>query len=161
MSRMDKRELIRAIMEAQQRMANSLGQLSNEQLLRQALDDWTGKDLVAHLAWWHDSSASVIAALRAGREPYDRTDPLNTTDAINERAYREHASDSADLTRRAFRESFARLLEALEPVTDHELFTDDRWPWLDGEALVEMILWDTSRHYDAHRDHFEMLRRES
>ena len=67
-------------------------------------------------------------------------------------------NDPPDLTRRAFTESFARLLEALEPVSDHELFADDCWTWLDGEALVEMILWDTARHYDGHRDHLEALR---
>jgi hypothetical protein len=52
-----------------------------------------------------------------------------------------------------------RLLAALEPVTDEELFADDRWPWLGGEALVETILWDSSRHYDAHREHLERLSR--
>jgi hypothetical protein len=38
-------------------------------------------------------------------------------------------------------------------------FAEDRWPWLDGEALAEMILWDSSRHYDEHRSHLESLSR--
>ena len=38
------------------------------------------------------------------------------------------------------------------PLTD-----SDRWPWLDGEALVEMVLWDTSRHYEAHLAHLAPL----
>ena len=84
---------------------------------------------------------------------------MNSTDAFNERTHREHMDDQPALTRRAFTESFTRLLAALEPVTDEELFADDRWPWLDGEALVETILWDSSRHYDAHRDHLEPLSR--
>jgi len=44
---------------------------------------------------------------------------------------------------------------------DEELFAADRWPWLGGEALVETILWDSSRHYDAHREHLERLSREA
>jgi hypothetical protein len=99
----------------------------------------------------------VIEGLRAGRQPYDGTDPANTTDAFNQRTLREHLDDPPELTRRAFNESFTRLLAALEPVTDEELFADDRWPWLGGEALVETILWDTSRHYDAHREYLEPL----
>jgi hypothetical protein len=52
-----------------------------------------------------------------------------------------------------------RLLAALEPVTDEELFAADRWPWRGGEALVETVLWDSLRHYDAHREHLERLSR--
>lgn len=156
---MDKSELIRTILEAHQRMALVIGQLPDTCLLEPATDDWTGKDVVAHMASWHDHSALVIESLRAGREPYDRTDPANTTDARNERTHREHLDDPVELVRRAFDESFGRLLVALDPCTDEELFAVERWPWLDGEALAETILWDTSRHYDDHRRQLEQLAR--
>jgi hypothetical protein len=149
----DRTELIRTIREAHERVVDAIEHLPDERLLEAAPDMWTGKDLLAHMAWWHDHSVLVIEALRAGRQPYDATDPANTTDAFNERTHREHLDDPPELTRRAFNESLTRLLAALEPVTDEELFADDRWPWLGGEALVETILWDSSRHYDAHRDH--------
>jgi hypothetical protein len=151
----DKPELIRTIQKAHQRLARAIENIPDGRLLEPVMDDWTRKDLLAHMAWWHDHSVRVIESLRAGRQPYDETDPANTTNALNEHAHREHLADPPELTRRAFHESFTRLLAALEPVTDHELFADDRWPWLSGEALVETILWDSSRHYDAHREHLE------
>jgi hypothetical protein len=43
------------------------------------------------------------------------------------------------------------------PLTDDDLFGADRWPWLGGEALVETLLWDTSRHYEAHLKHLAPL----
>jgi hypothetical protein len=155
----DKPELIRTIREAHQRAAGAIEHIPDERLLEPAMDDWTGKDLLAHLAWWHDHSTCVIEGLRAGRQPYDATDPANSTDTLNERTHRQHMDDSPELTRRAFNESFSRMLAALEPVTDEELFANDRWPWLGGEALAETILWDSSRHYDAHREHLEPLSR--
>jgi hypothetical protein len=155
---MDKSELIRTIQDAHQRMADSIAQISDERLLEPATDDWTGKDLLAHMAWWHDHSAFVIECLRAGRQPYDGADPANATDARNEQTHREHLADPPGVTRRAFNESFDRLLAALEPVSDEELFAADRFPWLEGEPLAEMILWDSSRHYDAHRDSLDRLR---
>jgi hypothetical protein len=155
----DKTELIRTIREAHQRMAGLIEHIPDGQLLEPVMDDWTGKDLLAHMAWWHDHSVLVIEGLRAGRQPYDATDPANTTDAVNERTHREHLDDAPELTRRAFNESSTRLLAALEPVTEEELFADDRWPWLGGEALAETILWDSSRHYDAHREDLERLAR--
>ena len=44
-------------------------------------------------------SVLVIEGLRAGRQPYDATDPANTTDAFNERVHREHLDDRPDATR--------------------------------------------------------------
>jgi hypothetical protein len=154
---MDKSELISTMREAHQRMAEAIERLPDDRLLEQAMDSWTGKDLVAHMTWWHDHSARVIACLRAGGQPYDQSDPANSTDSLNERTLREHRADPPELARRMFNESFIRLLAALEPCTDEELFSVDRWPWLDGEALVENILWDTSRHYDEHREYMERL----
>jgi hypothetical protein len=154
---MDKPELIRTMQEAHRRVASAIQRVSDERLLDTAMDDWTGKDLLAHLAWWHDHSVRVIEGLRAGREPYDTTDPANRTDALNALTYRDHLDDPPGLTRRAFDESFRRLLTALEPASDEELFADDRWPWLGGEALAETILWDPSRHYEAHQEHLAAL----
>lgn len=156
---MDKPQLMRTMREAHQRVTDAIEHLADEWLLEPAMDNWTGKDLLAHMAWWHDHSALVIEGLRTGRQPDDGSDPADTTDAINERTHRDHLDDPPELTRRAFNESFTRLLAALEPVTDEELFAADRWPELGGEALVETILWDSSRHYDAHREHLERLSR--
>ena len=71
----------------------------------------------------------------------------------------EHLPDERLLERAMDNESFGRRLAALEPVADEELFAVDRWQWLSGEALVETILWDSLRHYDAHREHLERLSR--
>ena len=111
--------------DAHQGMAGAIEHLPDQRLLEPAMDNWTGKDLLAHMAWWHDHTVLVIEGLRAGRQPYDGTDPANTTDAINERTRREHLDDPPELTRRAFNESFTRLLAALEPVMDEELFAAD------------------------------------
>jgi hypothetical protein len=155
---LDKTVLIRTMRDAHQRVADSIARISDERLLEPAMEAWTGKDLLAHMAWWHDHSAFVIECLRAGRRPYDGADPANATEARNEQTHREHLADPPDVTRRAFDESFNGLLAALEPVTEEELFASDRFPWLEGEALVEMILWDSSRHYDAHLEHLDRLR---
>jgi hypothetical protein len=154
---MDKSELIRTMREANQRMAEAIEHAPDNWLLEPAKDDWTGKDLVAHMAWWHDHSVRVIEHLRSGRQPYDQNDPANATDALNDRTHREHLDDPPAVTRRAFKESFSRLLAALEPCTDDELFAADHWSWLGGEALAETILWDTSRHYDEHREYMERI----
>lgn len=147
------------MLEAHRRMAGVIGQLDDERLLEPAMGAWTGKDIVAHMAWWHEHSVLVIESLLAGREPYDRSDPENSTDSINERTRREHLDDPSQMVRGMFGDSFARLIAAIERASEDAIFEADRWPWLSGEALVETILWDSSRHYGAHRENLERLSR--
>ncbi|MFI5035115.1 MAG: ClbS/DfsB family four-helix bundle protein [Acidimicrobiales bacterium] len=154
---MDREELLRTITTAHRELAEIVERISDVRLRDQAMDAWKGKDVLAHLAWWQDHSAQVIEALRANRPPDDETDSASTTDDINERVLREHVDDPPDVAREAFTQSFERLLAAMEPLTDDELFSADQWPWLAGQALVEMLLWDTSRHYVAHLGHLEPL----
>jgi hypothetical protein len=154
---MDKAELVSTITTAHEEMSELVRRISDDRLRARAMDEWTGADLLAHLAWWHDHSVLVIEGLRAGRRPYDETDPANSTAVLNERVRREHLGDPPDVARAAFQASFDRLLAALEPLSNDDLFAADRWPWLEGEALVEPLLWDTSRHYDAHREYLAPL----
>ena len=133
----------------------------DERLLEPAMDDWTGKDLLVHMAWWHDHSVRVIEGLE--RPPsrttptIPRTAPTRSTSGRTESTWTIHRNLRGGCSTS---HSLSRLLAALEPVTDDELFIDDRWPWLDGEALVETVLWDSSRHYEEHRDQLEPLRAE-
>jgi len=83
----------------------------------------------------------------------------DTIDAINERTRREHLDDPPAPARRPFSESLTRLLTALEPdrrgaVCRRALAVAGR------EALVETVLWDSLRHFDAHRECLERLRAE-
>jgi hypothetical protein len=153
----DKVELLRIITTAHDELAELVDRIGNDRLLEPAMDDWTGKDVLAHLAWWQEHSAQLTEDVHAGREPNHETHPGNTTDEINDYVFREHAEDSTEMTRVAFRQTFQRLLAAIEPLTDDDLFGLDRCPWLEGGALSEMILWDTSRHYEQHFGNLEPL----
>jgi len=123
------------------------------------MDDWTGKDVLAHLAWWQDHPARLLEDLTANRQPEDDTHPGSTTDEINEYVFREHNEDSPEVVRHAFTQTFQRLLTAIEPLTDDDLFRPGRCSWLDEGALSEMLFWDTSRHYQDHFAHLEPLSR--
>jgi hypothetical protein len=131
--------------------------ISNDRLLDPVINDWSGKDVLAHLAWWQEHSAKLTEDFRAGRQPDDKTHPGSTTDEINEYVYREHIDDSPELARIAFSQTFQRLLAAIESLTDDELFQSDRCLWLNGGAMSEMIVGDTSRHYQDHYANLEPL----
>jgi hypothetical protein len=153
----DKGELLRTITTSHSELAELVGRISDDRLLDPAMDNWTGKDLLAHLAWWQDHSARLTEDFSASRKPDDQTHPGNTTDEINEYVYRLHSNDAPDVTRVAFAQSFQRLLAAIEPLTNEDLFSSDRCPWLNGGKLSEMIFGDTSHHYQQHLGYLEPL----
>jgi hypothetical protein len=153
----DKGNSLRTITTAQSDIAGPIERISDDQLLEPVMDDGTAKDVLAHLAWRQDHSARLTADLSSKRRPDDMTHPGTTTDEINEQVYRQHLNDTPEVTRAAFAQSFQRLLAALEPLTDDDLFGMDRCPWLGGGALSEMIIGDTSRHYQQHWANLEPL----
>jgi hypothetical protein len=152
-----KQELLVSISGSHASLAAIVAAINDDRLRDLAGDNWTGKDVLAHLSWWHGHCATVINALREGREPDERADPAGTTDEINEFVYRSHLEDSPAVARREFAQSFERLMNSIAPLSDDDLFASDRWTWLGGEPFAEMPLWDTSRHYEAHRDELAAL----
>jgi hypothetical protein len=87
------------ITEANDETSTLVATISDACLRDPAMDDWTGKDVLAHLAWWQDHSARLSEDVRAGRQPDAMSHPGATTDEINERLHREHVDESTETTR--------------------------------------------------------------
>jgi hypothetical protein len=153
----EKGELLRTITAAHNDFAGLIQRISDDRLLEPAMDEWTAKDVLAHLAWWQDHSAQLTADFSSKRQPEEETHPSTTTDEINELVHRQHINDSPAATRVAFAQSFQRLLTALEPLSDDDLFGAGRCSWLGSGALSEMIIGDTSHHYQQHWSNLEPL----
>ncbi|MFL5756395.1 MAG: ClbS/DfsB family four-helix bundle protein [Chloroflexota bacterium] len=130
--------------------------LTEAEMAEAVMDDWTRKDVVAHIGWWEGHSADLIEALRAGREPHERVS--GAIDEINERVYREHLADTPDAARRFEAAEYARLVGALEGASEEDLFDATRFPWTEGEPLLATIRADTSLHYEEHLEHLRAAR---
>ena len=116
------------------------------------MDGWTRKDVLAHIGWWSDHSARVVTALTAGAVPYER-DPEQDIDTQN-RAILEEFRDLDSVQVRAYEAaSFERLVAAIEATSDEDLFTADRFAWLDEKTLAAAVAWDSTKHYPAHLPH--------
>lgn len=126
--------------------------LTDEDLLAEApgMRGWSRKDVLAHVEFWHDHSANVLAGLRTGVDPY--ADWPRGTDPINERVFTENRDRSAASVRDGEARSFARLVAAVEAATDAELFDSGMVAWF-GHTAFAMIAADTFDHYPEHLVH--------
>lgn len=151
---MDKQTFLEAIRATHQPLAAAAADLS-DQAWAEALPDmdgWTRKDALAHVGWWSDHSARVIAALRAG-EPAEEDGPDFDIDVQN-RTILETFRDHDPAAVRAYEaDAFERLVAAVEGASEEELFAPRRYPSLQEDTLAAAVEWDSTKHYPEHLPH--------
>lgn len=110
---------------------------------------WSVKDVLAHLALWHEVLLDWLAAVERG-EPLTGLAPgyeWNEIDRVNADAYEQRKAWTVEQAERAFRESTASVMEALDGLDDETLNT--AWPE-SNDVVWQWFMWDTYEHYDEH-----------
>jgi uncharacterized damage-inducible protein DinB len=111
---------------------------------------WSVKDHLAHVAAWEQRLLGEIRGDRAA-ERFGLSEDANAgTDAINAMIYARHRDDLPDAVRAAFTASGEALRTAFASMDDAELRTPVRPEDPKVETLVDLISWDTYRHYPVH-----------
>jgi hypothetical protein len=146
---MDKHELVATLRIGHEQLRAAIDALSDDELALPAQGEWTRRDVIAHIEWWQRHSAHVVAALRAGHEPYPSDEPFDL-DAHNARVFEESRGRTAADVRSGEVAAWADLLGAIEAAGGADLFEPDRFAWTEGQPLAETIHGDTDRHWAEH-----------
>ena len=125
-----------------------------------APSSWTIGDVVNHLWAWQQRTLARAEAALAGGEPRfppwpdgmpgDTPESLN---AINNWIYEKYRGQFWQTAYENWRSGFARLLEVMEGITERDLLDSDRYAWMKGYALADILL----ATYDHHQEHLESL----
>lgn len=149
---------LRAELDRWQRLLAGMGEA---QIIDPQLDEgWSVKDVVAHLwAWQQRSVARVEAALRGGEPEYpawpDAFDIEQEGQPHDLNAWLYASTRGlpwAEVYQR-WEAGFRRLLELGAAVADADMVALDRYPWIAGYALID-VLRGSAEH---HREHAEYL----
>lgn len=138
--------------------------LDDGQLSRRGPQGWSIKDHLAHLAVWELG----IAWLLQGRPRYaamdveGAIDQYTTMDDINELIYHRNLNLTADEAREKLRKTHQEMLEALEGLSDQDLFQPylaflpqgDEGP---QEPVLYWINGNTFEHFDEHRGYINKI----
>jgi hypothetical protein len=114
-----------------------------------ACDDWSAKDLLAHLDAWN---RMFLAWEEAGRRGEVVPKPAEgftwaETPALNARIHAETADDAWDEVRVRLAESHARVISVIEGYRDEDLFTKKRYPWTGSTSVALYAGSATASHY--------------
>lgn len=114
-------------------------------------DDWTIKDLFAHL---HEWAQMCLGWYRQGLTGEDFPAPAegykwSQTPALNQVIWEKHRDASWSSVRSRFEESHLEILELAKALTEEELLTPGHFSWTHKSQLATYLAANSSSHYRA------------
>ena len=148
-----KAELVAEIETERQRLEAILATLSEDQMLVPGvIDDWTVKDLLAHITVWDQRMISWVAQTTRGEVP-EMLPPGKTWDDLDEwkeQTYQKHRFRPLDEILDDFQLSYTQALQTVHDVSEQDLIDPKRFAWREGRPLWVMVAANTSWHYKEH-----------
>jgi len=159
----DKRQILAALKKEFDEWEELLRSLSEEQITARRMPaDLSIQDVLAHLMTWQQRSIARLEAGLQGRESVDLgwpegLDPESEEDLeqVNAWIHETHLDEPWTQTYRDWEQGYLRLLELGEAVPERDLFDPQKYPWLGGSTLAQVLLGSYDHH---HREHLEPLR---
>lgn len=147
---MDRTELLTEVTAARSRFESILTQLDPTRMTEPELPgEWSLKDLLAHLGWWEHRAVEIYQELVAtGRSSRPMTP--QELDAINAEIYNQFRTCSLEQILSYEREAYHAILHLLQIAPDADLFDPRRFAWMNGEPIVQLLLDNSTGHYEEH-----------
>ncbi|HZU66051.1 MAG TPA: ClbS/DfsB family four-helix bundle protein [Ktedonobacteraceae bacterium] len=149
---MNKARLLDEINSNYATLETALASLKQEQMTTPVVTgDWSIKDILAHLAAWHRYLLIHLQAAMRNEEPADKGfTGGGDTDTMNARFYEQNKIRSLDDVQADFRATYRQVVEAVQALSDEDLFDPQRFAWMKGNALWELVAGNTYEHYQEH-----------
>jgi hypothetical protein len=143
---MDRLTLRAAIEAGHDRLELALAGLGDGAMEERIDDEWSRKDVLAHIEAWERRVVDLVERLRAGDPPADQVD----TDEMNARFYAADRGRPLAGVRVGERAAYERMLAAIDGAADEELFDGSHFAWTEGDRLADWFRSNGDEHYDEH-----------
>ncbi len=135
------RETLRWVEQAWHAFRAAAARFPNERMDEHLTEGgWTRKQMLAHIAAWHDLTTDRLGKLIAAGQPADLDE---ADDVINARVARRAIGRTAGEVIKDMEATFNRLHRLLQHMTDAQLLAHDAW-------AAQVIAGNTYKHYAEH-----------
>src|SRR5262245_57350284 len=157
----DKQGILIALREEFNRWEALLASLSEPQIIAPQLsDNWSIKDVIAHLRAWQQRSIARLEAALLDRAPeypawpeqFDPEEEGQPPD-LNAWLYTMYRDQPWSSVHRDWSEGFRRFLELGAAIPENDLLDVGKYSWLEGYALIAVL----QGSYEHHQEHAEFL----
>jgi hypothetical protein len=141
-------DLLDRIRKDREVLAALWGGMTKEQMIRRPgpQEDWSVKDLIAHISWWESFILERVADLIKGAI----SEPAEHQDVLNARVYQQHKDTPLAEVLAAFDANWPKLEAFISPLNDEQLNTPSYYRTYDGVALLPILRAGTFGHCPSH-----------
>lgn len=151
---MDKTELLEALEDGRQELVEMLEDLPDEVMLKPGVcGDWSIKDILAHLTQWEGQTVTLLfQASQGDRKPTTAHFGKETVDEVNQRWYEAGKERPLERVWEDWVSVRKQMIRRVTAFSDTDLNDPQRYSWLKGEPLWQIIANNTFEHDDEHAD---------
>lgn len=146
----NKPELTQAAQEQFQVLLNTVAQIPEQNLeLSGVCEDWSVKDILAHLHAWHMLFLTWYQVGMSGEKPAMPAPGYSwkQTPELNQEIYQEYQNEKYDSILHSLQASHREVMDVIEKHSDQELFTKKLYSWTGSTSLGSYLVSNTSSHY--------------
>jgi hypothetical protein len=149
---MTKTELIELLKDKRQAMLDLVEDLDDEILLESGVTgDWSIKDILAHLAYWEGQTVTLLFQIKQGaKKPTTVHFGDESVDTINERWHQQGQERSLAQVWEDFVNIRRQTIRRVTELDEKDLVEKNRFAWLKGVSLMDLIISDTIEHDEEH-----------
>jgi hypothetical protein len=150
-----KEALLEAIHDARARLEKKFSKLTPEEMIWPgSMDNWSVKDILAHLVDWEQRLNGWYQAGLRGEVPEIPAPGLSWRDLriLNQQGYEKHRDESLDCVMENFLSSYQETLQLVEAMSEEEIYTPGYYKWTGRSSLYSYIAANTFRHYNWARN---------
>lgn len=149
---MKKSDLIDRLQVSRQELERLLRGLDEEQMTEPGvMNDWSIKDILAHLCRWEGETVTMLFQMQQGQKPARaEIESMQEVDRLNAKWYEEDKDRPLELLLQDFRGLRKQTLRRVEEFSHQQLNDPEAYPWLQGQPLHTWIAVDTYKHEAEH-----------
>ncbi len=156
---MNKTELLEALENSREEFLELIKEMDEEAMLfKSSAEDWSVKDILAHLTRWEAELVKLLWQLRQGIQPTTLHFSDVQVDEINAQWLQEDQNRPLDRILDDFYGVRNQTIRRVESFSENQLQDKDKYPWLKGRALWEFIANDSFEHEVEHISQVQEIR---
>jgi len=160
----EKQDILTSLRDEYNRWEALLAGLSEAQITAPQLpEDWSIKDVIAHLCSWQQRSIARLEAALLGRAPEYPAWPAQFDPEaegqphdLNAWLYARNRDRPWSSVRQDWSAGFLRFLELGATIPETDLLDAAKYPWMEGQPLVSS-LQASGEHHSEHAEYLEPL----
>ena len=158
---MNKKEILEALESGRENFLELIEGMDDEAMLfKTSQEDWSVKDILAHLTRWEAELVKLLWQLRQGMQPSTLHFSNAPVDEINAEWLQEDQTRPLERILSDFHGVRNQTLRRVESFSESQLIEKGKYPWLKGKALWELIANDSFEHEAEHAPQIRRIRAE-